>query len=727
MKYKLLDKLIIRTPTLPYPERIPYNLEKDKGIDLPPIIREAIFVASPLLYEELQKVTNGEITNPKEIKRIHHSFIRYFSRMSTRCTPFGLFAGCTVGEFGDITNIWINTPLKKTTRLDMYYLCSLTDEILKRNDLREKITYYTNTSLYSLGDRYRYIEYKTKNNTRSYQISEVTSSVYLTNVLLAAKRGSTIDELASLLVSSDITMQEARSYINELIDSQILQNELAQSVTGDDYFNRFIRLLRTLDGVEELLAILTDIQNDLVKLDTKVHDIALYKEIIEKIRSLDISFEEKFLFQVDYCRDTDESSIGIKIAEEVESTVAFLNKITPDYDNTTLAKFRQDFYSRYEDREVPVMEVLDTEIGLGYPSKGKDGDISPLIDDFGVPLLGNQEGASRNNPLHHILLQKTIDCLANKKDEIILTDEDTRGMKENWDNLPPTLGCMFEILQADEKDISIVLSSLGGASGANLLSRFAHTNEKIEGIVKQITDKEQKLLPDVIIAEIVHLPESRIGNILYRPHIREYELLYMANSDLPHDKLIPVSDLMLSIRQGRIVIRSKRLNKEILPRLTNAHNYRNRALPVYHFLCDMQTQNKRNGLYFSWGTLENEFSFRPRVRYKNTVLSEAQWKIKKEEMEKFFGIDEDERLIEEIAGWRENKHLPEKVLLPDGDNGLYVDWNNALSVKSMFAIIKKRNEIIFKEFLFDPEKAVVKGQDGSYVNECIAIFYNTNA
>lgn len=688
------------------------------------IYEESIYIASPQLFDKKKKLYTDKTRQKKEIQRIKDSFTRYLTRMSTRCTPFGLFAGCAVGEFGEETHIQIKDSLKRTTRLDMYYLCILADTLLNRPDIRHKIRYFTNTSLYPLGDRYRYIEYNITNNKRSYQISEVESSSYLKKIIDKAYHGTTIAELMALLISLEIDEEDARTYIDQLIDSQILQNELSQSVTGEDYLTRLICLLQNIQAEPQLITTLQNIQQDLWKLDHEPHTVDLYKEVIKKIETLKIPFEEKYLFQVDTVRETDRATLSQGIAEELKSTLAFLNKITPATDNPTLTKFQQDFYARYEDREIPLMEALDTEIGLGYPSNSKDGDISPLIDDFGVPPRTNAQNSTSDNPLHKILLQKVIECLAQKEQEIVLTDEDVAGRKANWDDLPPTMSCMFEVLKDNGEEVSIVMST-AGSGGANLLARFAHTDAGIETLVREITTKEQELMPEVILAEIVHLPEARIGNILYRPHIREYELLYMASSDLPREKVIPVSDLTLSVRQNRLVIRSRKLNREIVPRLTNAHNYRNRPLPVYHFLCDMQMQKGRKGLYFNWGSLENELPFRPRVRYKNAILAEAQWTVKGKEMKKLFDIEDDEQLIRDVAEWRKGISLPAKVFMPDGDNELYVDWANALSIRALFAIIKKRNAITFKEFLFDPEQAVVKGKDGSYLNECIAVFYKS--
>ena len=146
---------------------------------------------------------------------------------------------------------------------------------------------------------------------------------------------------------------------------------------------------------------------------------------------------------------------------------------------------------------------------------------------------------------------------------------------------------LFQIISVKNDKPLLNIRTIG-VSAANLLSRFAHLDTEIEKLVKDISRKESELVADGILAEIVHLPGSRVGNILSRPHLREYEIVYLANSDLVEEKKIYIDDLMLSYRGGELVLRSKRLNRRIIPRLTSAHNYYNDTLPVYRFLCDMQ-------------------------------------------------------------------------------------------------------------------------------------------
>ena len=720
--YSTFNFFLTRAPHLPF------NSTDKESFEIKiqnPQVQEAIYIASPILYAEMQKYLSGKITSEEEKQRIELSLFRYISRMSSRCTPFGLFAGCSSGSIiVGKTNIILG-DFNRHTRLDMYFLCTLSQELSKLQEVKEKIRYYPNTTLYKLGKKYRYIEYKYIKNRRIHHISSVDSSVYLDIILKSARKGVRVNELITSLVGQDIEQNEAKGFIDELIDSQILVNELSPSVIGDDYFTQIIRILKELGINEVLLSSLKEIKDLLYRLDlNKSNSIEFYKNIIQKIKEINIPFEEKYLFQVDMTRNTVEATFGKDIVDELQSTMTFLNKITFVQKSETLQKFQETFYKRYEDREVSFMEVLDTEIGIGYPADKGAGDISPLLDNFFVFGQASQTGNFQTNAFYSILLKKAIEAVKQNEKEIIFSDDDVKNFKTNWEDLPPTIQSMVEVLKSDSDSPLISLTGFSGICGANLLARFAHTDENINNFVSEIVTKEQELMPDVVLAEIAHLPDSRVGNILARPHIRDYEILYLANSDLPENQQIYMSDLYLSVRQGRICLRSKKLNKEIVPRLTNAHNYRNNSMPVYRFLCDMQHQQGRSSLFFNWGYLANELSFLPRVRYKNTILSLAIWIIKTEEMKHLFAIKEVDKLLDETTKWRGKNLLPQKMQLKDGDNELLVDWENTQSIKALFSIIKKRDLITLTEFLYDPENSVVKDEAGNpYPNECIVVFH----
>lgn len=720
--YSSFNSFFIRVPSFSFKEL------EEEPLDakiLNPQFQEAIYLASPILYKKIQKYLNGKIVNINEKKRIELALYRYISRMSLRCTPFGLFAGCSIGRIiGDQTNIILKGS-QRHTRLDMDFLCTLSQELSKVSSIKENIKYYPNTSLYQVGKKYRYIEHYFIKSHRTHQISSIDRSIYIDTILELAKNGVKIKDMLNYFTYYKIEYNEACEFINELINSQIIINELSPYITGYDYFKQIIHILDNLNIDKILTLSLKKIQELLHQIDFSQKDNSvLYKSIIQKIKEIKMPFEENFLFQVDITRSFTEAALGKDVVNELQLAMVFLNKITFSRRNETLHLFQEIFHKRYGDREILLMEVLDTEIGIGYPANKSSGDISPLLENFHIPDQANQKRVFYSNAFLSVLFKKTMEAIKESKNEIIFNDDDVKNFKIYWDDLPPTIYSMFELLEVGLDAPLINLSGFFGTCGANLFARFAYTDENINRFVNEITAKEQELMPNVLLAEIAHLPDSRVGNVLMRPHLRDYEILYLVNSDLPKSKIINMSDLFLSIRQGRFFLRSKKLNKEIVPRLTNAHNYKNNTMPIYHFLCDMQNQHERTGLAFNWGYLDNELSFLPRVRYRNTILSSATWKIKTDEIKHLFALVNDDQLIAEVSKWREQHTLPSKMFLSDGDNQLLVDWRIPMSIRALFSIIKRREIIYLKEFLYNPENSVVRDDNRNpYTNECIISFY----
>jgi len=731
MPYKLFPDILFRTPALPYSRHTRFLSDKDSLNRLlqDETIQDALFLASPVVYKELQKYLKGELTDAKEVKKLTASLTKYLSRMSTRCTPFGLFAACSMGTFADTTEVVVGKEVRGHARLDMFYLCTLAQAVANMADIKRKLRYYPNTTLYELADKYRYVEYKYNPQGRQFHLSAVDANYYTELLLRKASAGLLIEEMVRLLVDEEIEKEEAEAFIEELIDSQLVVSELDPGVTGKDMLQDMIDTLDaagcTGDALDKIKSIRSHI-DDINRGDSTILSIVegLMQDIEYLKTAYDISYEEKFILQVDAVRKSRWATLSKEVQKEVESMFQLLNKITSSYSNQNLTKFKQEFSARYEEEEIPLLLALDPDIGVGYPADNKRYDPDSFLDGFAYPSPSGQSNIAIG-ALEALLLQKVQNDKSGNK-ELVLTDEDFKLFpKAAATDLPDTMSSMIEILKEDADELLIQMSGASGPTGARISARFAHTDEAIGKYVEAIVTKEQELQPDhVILAEISHLPNSRIGNILTRSHLRDYELVYLSNSTLPREQQIYLSDIMISVRNNRIQLRSKRLGKQIIPRLTNAHNYVVNAIPAYHFLADMQHEEGRGYIGFSWGNLSNILEYRPRVRYKNTILSPASWTIKKEAIESFAKIKDDKALIEKISQWRSEKSIPREILFEEGDNKLYVDLENPLSVHSFLSAVKKRPAFAISEFLFKEENCIVKDTDGNkYINEFIITFY----
>ncbi len=736
-KHENFKTFVLRTPL--YPVNFLRNLLSDKNPTdkelksecRNKVIQEAIFLASPNLHSKMLKWLNDDLNDKKEIDNLPIAIYKYLARMSTRCTPFGLFAGNSVGKIEEHTNLVLPIINKnqRVTRLDMNYLCSLVQDMSKSPEIREIVNYFPNNSFYKFGDKLRYVEYYYKNTKRVHHIAAVDHSEYLQNVIDKAHGGAKINDLSELLVDEDISNEEAKEFIHELIDNQLLLPEFEPSVTGEGFLENILAFLEDKNLMNNPYKLLIDIKEQLDEVDNSEPgiDTDKYYKIADKLKEIETKYELNVLFQTDMVKPADELSLNQELVEQVKEGIDVLNVLSMNATETNLSKFRDAFYKKYEDAEIPLLQALDTESGIGYLQNysSGSGDYSPLVDDIHLPQNTSQSTRMEWNNIHSFLFKKYLDAIKENKYEIELTGKELENLattSQQERSLPVTFSSMIKLVkvQGNEK---IIIGSAGGSSAANLLGRFCHTDKRINQYVTEIVEKEKTFYDDKIIAEIAHLPESRTGNILHRPVLRAYEIPYLAKSSVKKEFQILPEDLYLSIQQNRIVLKSRSLNKEIIPRLSTAHNFSYNALPVYQFLCDMQTQDVKSGAGFSWGPLSNQYHFQPRVCYKNLIFSLASWNIRKQDFERITKINDDDQLLMEIQDWRTNLNIPEWVTLEEGDNELAIKLSNLLSVKTLISIVKKRPSFILKEFLADEENMMVKNEAGVYTNEIILSFY----
>lgn len=719
------SSLVVRTPRYPFRESLAEE-------DFEKIIRdsfflESLFLASAVLYHECIKHRNGEMKDQKDIHKLRQSVIKYFTRSYSRCTPFGLFSGCGISYWVDSpsTQIIMEAKLGRHTRLDMNYLCALAQHLESLSGIKDHFLYFPNSSIYNIGDEIRYIEYNYFGGKRIHQISSVSDTDYLEQLLTKGQSGISIQEMVDLLSAPDIAESEVELFIHELLAAQLFVSELEPAITGDEFTVQILSVLKRIytatlnDGILDIVGILESVNRMLSAIDSyaETNVIETYQQIMTLLNKLGVAYEESKLFQVDMIREVRSGGVSKNIQEKIVGALALINRFGGNTTHVNLQAFSKKFYERYEDREMPLLEVLDTETGIGYLDIHSEAH-SPLTEDIVLPLKRKAVHSMNWTPLEKYLIEKISDAYKNNKTEVELKEEELLYLKnESWDDLPPSMSVMFRIIDPTKE--LIMLENTVGSSAANLLGRFAHADERIKNLVSDITAKEQQANKDIALAEIVHLPESRVGNILLHPAFREYEIPYLAKSSLPPDKQIRVKDIMISVRQESITLRCMRTNKIIIPRLSNAHNYQHNALPVYQFLCDLQNQNLRGGLTFHWGVIKLQFKYLPRVIYDNTILSPASWQLLHadlSDLQQTKAAELEQKIKTFVNQWK----LPQYVVLADGDNELLIDFENRESVRIWLDMIKNRPGIELKEFIIPVNAAVGDEQHLTYNNQFVA-------
>ncbi|MEO8337432.1 MAG: lantibiotic dehydratase family protein, partial [bacterium] len=480
-----------------------------------PVILDAIHVASPDLESALHYWRSDP--DGDRGRRVERSLVRYLSRMASRPTPFGLFAGNSVGSIADQTNLELGPAgdYRRFTRLDSGYLFALIESLSKDPALIANLRFRPNTTLALSAERWRYVEWRLDQPAadarafyeRTHHLVAVDDSRYLRAVLDRAgtDEGATIGSLAAVVVDAGISPDQATSFIDRLIENQILLPELPLYVTGRDPLPAIEAAVRE-SGATSVADQMRGVADALAAIDTDGPGVASsrYETVMQMLEALPAKVDRGRLLHVDLSKPAPAARLGSNVIREIATGAELLHRIGRSGD-AILDAFRSAFMARYDSQQIPLLEALDEEMGIGFPIRG---DASPDAE----PLLAGLAFPSRSDPTTYwgareaTLLRLLADALAAGRDEIVLTQRDVDALAPTNASptpLPNAYAAMVTVGARSEEalkrgDFRVLLSSVNGPSGANLLGRFCHADATLTERVREHLRAEEALDPDAV-------------------------------------------------------------------------------------------------------------------------------------------------------------------------------------------------------------------------------------
>lgn len=649
------------------------EVEKVKKILSHNFFLNAIYFSSKFFYD-IAIEWLGSVNSINYEDKILISLYKYYNRLCTRSTPYGLFAGFAMGKITDDRSLFefrqSEYSFDYLIRPDMLYVEKVKENLLKYNN---NVKYYPNNTLYKIGDKIRYIDYDVNKN---FSISDIEISEILSLLIPFVESGKTACEIRSFISekAGDATKEEVDGYFGDLIFSKVLVNNTPPYITGSD------NILDSLDKFFKENGIKSSM---LTKIALKIKDIDHHLNTNSSLYKIYNRYPNKDQdIQIDLKLNMNENKINTKVIELICNDLNNLGELSKSYKISTIEEFKNRFYRKYEAQEVPLIEALDPQIGVGYDLQiSGNVDYMPLIE--GIEFSGfDTNPVIPYSALVNYIYRNYSDHFDKKSiRKIELTDGDithNTTRKSRNKSVFSDYYLLGKILSKDVEELDKgnfkfhSLYSLPSPMMSTIYSRFAYSDrnlaQKLKKYAKTTANK-------VIHAEIIHQPEGRIGNVLLRPSIYEYEVPYVSHSN-PNANVISIQDLTIKIVRNRIVLRSKILDREIIPRLSSAHNFSREQLPLFRFLGDLQFSDKDQPFKWSWAQFK-EHIYLPRVEYKHIILALAQWKIFKDQ-----NINDNK--LEKII--KEN-NIPNHCEIKDReDNVMKLDLNNPLCRR----ILKKR-------------------------------------
>ncbi|WP_430611828.1 lantibiotic dehydratase [Flavobacterium sp. JP2137] len=691
-----LDFYLVRTPSFPVQNFLLLteglqmrDKKKIKTIfDNKEFLLSIYFSSKEFYYEALNWIKSDSDFNWND--KVLFTLYKYYSRMCTRATPYGTFAGFSIGKIGEKINteLQIATENPKTAhvRIDLHFLNKLI-EYSKNIALESQLSYVPTDSLYYYNDKIRYIELESNSD---FSISEVDSDEILNYVLEYARRGVTRDQLVNEIckTTGEFSKEDVVGYVDNIIKSKILIPIIPPRILGlENPLDQLVEFLKIKNlSTEHLNPILNFQQNT----GNNINISAL--EDLTNIYS-HLYSEKLQQFQVDLEINTNQNQIDKKIVDKICLRAKELSPLSQTKQNSQLEKFINKFINKYDQEEIPLVEALDPQYGLGYGSH-----ISGSIEQ--TPLIGDIAFSDNTRsdiisvpPIIRLVLEKYREHFIEKK-PIQLTEEDLNSISN--EKLPPVAESYFifgDILSESHSDLQngkfkfLCKSSLPTPYMENILSRYAYHNRTLnEKLNKSIS---QTHISGAIYVEVNHVPYPRIGNVLMRPNNYQYELSYVTNSDQNNKRnIIKIDDIMISVRNKNIILRSKKYQKIIFPKISSAYNQRKSQLPFIQFLGDLENYKIYNGFSWDWSFI-NQFKYLPRVEYKELILKPAQWRISQD---KKMTVAKLESLLKKLQA-------PKYCSITEHDNTLYLDCEIPFCLELLCKEIKKSNVILFESTL----------------------------
>ncbi len=442
--------------------------------------------------------------------------------------------------------------------------------------------------------------------------------------------------------------QELEETIQHLVRIQLLLPEYAANVIGQDYFKRV-----NFDAASE-------------------KSQYILSEII-----------------------TSNRCISRKHFEHLPRAVTILNNIFPLKENKNLSRFINDFSKKFELREVPIMIALDPEVGVSYGDLENTEGGKDLIES-----LKKQSNHNENiNP--DPFKKEFLTNLTFSKPSIDL--ETVQGINSVPNLLPNT----FTTLLSDAGGM-FCIEALGGATATAMAGRFTLASQDIYTACQDIKEKEESANPGVLFFDIGYQSEGHIDNINRRRSIYDHQVSFL-DYDTSKEPLC-LNDILVSVSANEVILRSRTLNKRLIPKMSSAYNYSRSDLSVFRFLCDLQHQGLRNNLKPDLMEIFPGLDFYPRIQYKNLIISRAKWKFS-------YGTGSSTNLTNETLLtfiFRERK-IPKFFRAGSGDQTLFFERDSPIDRLMFLHLLRKSKELYIEE-AFKPKNSMLLDSKNNHYN-----------
>jgi thiopeptide-type bacteriocin biosynthesis protein len=717
--YEPLDWVLVRSPLLPV-ERYPRlrdggPMESEAGLPQEvrdPVVRRAIAVASPSLFERLGRPPSSA----SALRRWRLAVLRYLIRMSTRPTPYGLNAAVSLARWGTETDLELSSREVVRARLDMGLLDALIGELESRLEVVRDLRLETHPTVTVRAGR-AFLPERLAGGSDAFEVSVRATRPVLKALEFCRGAPAPFAELAGALGED---FPDAGPRIEELIHTLVreglLVSELRPPLTRADparyLLSRLDRLAAARAERDRLAAAVAACER--WELLDAAEGAERFPALLRVARAAASAPPEEAPVRVDMMRPLAGERIARAVAEEAAGAAELLLRLSPfQSGSVSLNSYRDRFVERYPaPTEVPLTELIQPDVGLGPLDLRADAAGERTVD----------EGTRRRN---RRLLELATSAL--RADELsvelipdVIAELETEPATEA---LHPTVEIAVfvaagsrEALDAGEFRV-VVSPMIGSYAAGKILGRFAYLFEdQGERAMAEAARRQEADAHGSVCAELVYSPERpRLSNVMIRPASRSHEIVVGVPPGVRREGVIPVDELVVGVRDDAFYLRWPKGGTYV--EVCEGHMLNPTAAPaVCAFLAQMRYAGRPVMTSFQWSPVR-ELPRLPRVESGRIVLSPATWRPP-------FGSgaldpESPDGFASALDSWRTRWRLPRRVFVAQGDNRLLLDLDDSQQVELLRGLVRspKAGDVVLQEALPGLDDAWLPGAGGGFLVE----------
>ncbi len=706
--YEPLDFLVIRAPLLSVEKYLALAGAQDlrAAISVPGVFR-ALAVGSPSLSTALEKSGLPE----RKSVQLDSKLLRYLIRMSTRPTPYGLFAGVALARWGN-TDLALDARHQTRTRPDMEWILGFIQKLESQPEVLKELKLFANPAIYIRDGRLHLSERASLVDSITPTTVSMRATAAVRCLLSNARQPIPYRELTRRIEAEfpGTDKQKVEDMISALWQETVLLTELRPALTGSDAARR---LCESLSSIPIIALEAERLESWLAKISA--WDQMPVENSVEAFRSLAsesatmYSFDGETSLQVDMGLRLSGKHLSRAVGEEAAfAAELLLHQTARNYSDPVIGPYRQAFRARYgEGVEVPLLELLHPAFGLG-PVEFASSTAQPVFERNRIA----------NSTRDQYLYSLAVDALRDGVSVVELDDAALKALQSGAveaESYPASLDLFISVAAEsaaalDRGEFQIAVAPHAGSSGAGRsLGRFVDMLgvEALEAL-QSVSQREKNLYPDRVWAELIYLPrKSRSANVSIRPAVRSNEILWGVQPGVSWAKTIPLEELVVGVERNRFYVHWPREGADVS--MCAGHMLNNQRAPaLIRSIAEISRDGMASVTAFQWGTAA-QLPFLPRIKTGRIVLAPAQWRVTN-------------ALLSNPSGWRTRWNVPRHVYLVENDNRLLLDLDDPRQSNELMSELKKKSangKVILQEVFPSLEQAWLGGPAGHYLSEFV--------